>query len=268
MPFTVSHAAAALPIHRVAKGRLPLPALMIGAMSPDFAYFVSFAASRMQTHTLAGLFTFCLPVGLAVWLLYVRVLELPTVALLPDPWRRHFTRDPQPFHLRAVLFASLAILLGAMSHIAWDAFTHAFTPITNVFPVLLSVVFEVDGVTVRLFWLLQILSSLFGGIVLLVWALRAPTRTAPLSARTSIGESRISNRARVGAALAVIATSLGVGLTAYLNHPFASFEGRLFFLLMGGMKGFVIAWAAIAVFVRRWLATERIIATLALPPAP
>jgi len=48
-----------------------------------------------------------------------------------------------------------------------------------------------------------------------------------------------------------------VGIGAWLNHPFASFDGRLFFLFMGGMKGFVIAWAAIAVFVRRYLATER-----------
>ena len=266
MPFTVSHAAAALPVHRLSKGRLPLPALMIGAMSPDFAYLVSFAANRMQTHTLAGLFTFCLPVGLAVWLLYVCVLEQPTVALLPDPWRSHFTRNPEPISLRALWFVSVGIVVGAMTHITWDAFTHALTPVTEVFPVFRTPLFEFHGVTVRLYWLLQILSSLVGGIVLLVWALTAPTRTAPLSPHTSKGECRISNPARIGAALAVLAISLGVSFAAWLDHPFASFEGRLFFLLMGGMKGFVIAWAAIAVFVRRYLAAERLTAdSLALP---
>jgi len=257
MPFTVSHAAAALPVHRLSKGRLPLPALMIGAMSPDFAYLVSFAANRMQTHTLAGLFTFCLPVGLAVWLLYVRVLEQPTVVLLPDPWRSHFTRDPEPISLRALWFVSVGIVVGAMTHIAWDAFTHAFTPVTEIFPVFRTPLFEVHGITVRLFWLLQILSSLVGGIALLVWAVRAPAKTPPLSPHTATDGDRISNLARIGAALAVLATSLGVGIAAWLNHPFASFDGRLFFLFMGGMKGFVIAWAAIAVFVRRYLAAER-----------
>jgi len=252
MPFTVSHAAAALPLHRLGKGRLPLSALMIGAMSPDFAYFLSFAAQRMQTHDFAGLFTFCLPVGLAVWLLFVRVLEQPTVALLPEPWRSRFTRAPQQINVRTLAFASLAIVLGALSHDAWDAFTHAFTPVTEVFPLFRARLFEVSGVTVRVFWLLQILSSLFGAVVLMVWALRAPS-TADASPACKISHGLpISNAARFGAALAVFATSLCVGISGYLAHPFAAFEGRLFFLLIGGMKGFVIAWTAIAIFVHRY----------------
>jgi len=258
MPFTVSHAAAALPVHRLLKGRLPLPALMIGAMSPDFAYLVSFAANRMQTHTLAGLFTFCLPVGLAVWLLYVRVLEQPTVALLPDPWRSHFTRAPEPIHVRALLFASVGIVVGAMTHIAWDAFTHELTPISEIFPVFRAPLFEVHGVTVKLFWFLQILSSLLGGIVLLVWALRAPAKTAPLSPHTPKGACRISNLARIGAALSILVTSALVGVMGYFDHPHAEFEGRLFFLLIGGMKGFAIAWAAVAVFTHQYLRVLRL----------
>ena len=38
MPFTVSHAAAVLPLQRLG---LPLTALMIGSMAPDFGYFFS-----------------------------------------------------------------------------------------------------------------------------------------------------------------------------------------------------------------------------------
>jgi uncharacterized protein DUF4184 len=241
-----------LPLHRLTRGRLPLSALMIGAMSPDFAYFISFVANRTHTHDLAGLFTFCLPVGLAVWLLFVRVLEQPTVALLPEPWRSRFTRAPDVINVHALLFASLGILLGAMSHIAWDSFTHAFTPVTDVFPILRSRLFTLGGVTVRIFWALQILSSIFGLVVLMIWALKSPAAgSAP--ARHSPYAARISNAARVGAALAVLAISGGVAVMGYLDHPYASFESRVFFLLMGGMKGFVVAWAAIAVFVQRYL---------------
>ena len=255
MPFTVSHAAAALPLHRISRGRLPLAALMIGAMSPDFAYFLSFAANRMQTHNLAGLFTFCLPVGLAVWLLFVRVLEQPTVALLPEPWRSHFTRDPERLSRRALALASIAIVLGAMSHLVWDSFTHAFTPATEILPVLHARMFQVGGVTVRVFWALQILSSIFGLMVLAIWALKVPAAAAsPAHTREP---SRISNTARIGAVLVLIATSGGVALTAYLDHPYASFESRVFFLLMGGMKGFVIAWTVIAVVVHRYLRAAR-----------
>jgi len=229
---------------------------MVGAMSPDFAYFISFAANRMQTHDFAGLFTFCWPVGLAVWLLYVRVLEQPTVALLPDPWRSRFTREPEPIHWRALSFASIGIVLGAISHDVWDSFTHAFTPVAEIFPIFHARLFVIGGVTVRVFWLLQILSSIFGAIVLMIWALRIPA-AVPHPVRGPWQDVRISNAARIGAALALLATSLGVAVGGYLNHPNAGFEGKLFFMLMGGMKGFVIAWAAIAVFVHRYVRAAR-----------
>jgi len=258
MPFTVSHAAAALPLHRLTQGHLPLSALMIGAMSPDFAYFMSLAALRMQTHDFAGLFTFCLPVGLAVWLLFVRVLQQPTVALLPEPWRSHFSCELQPINLRALAFASLGIVLGAMSHVAWDAFTHAFTPVTEVFPFFRIRLFEVGDVTVRLFWLLQILSSIFGGVVLMAWALRAPFTAAAAASRARRSHnSQISNAARIGAVLATLTTSIAVAVMGYVAHPNLGFEGRLFYLLIGGMKGFMIAWTAVAIIVHRYQRASR-----------
>jgi len=75
VPFTVSHAAAVLPLERLGKHRLPLTALMVGSMAPDFGYVFSYEIGRPFTHSLLGLFMFALPVGLAVWLLYVAVLE-------------------------------------------------------------------------------------------------------------------------------------------------------------------------------------------------
>ena len=54
-------------------------ALMIGSMSPDFAYFLPVGLARGSTHNLTGIVSFCLPAGLALWLLFVRVLERPTI---------------------------------------------------------------------------------------------------------------------------------------------------------------------------------------------
>ena len=90
MPFTVSHAAAALPV-RLFSRRLPLAALMVGSMAPDFAFFVPFAPYRSSTHSIPGLFWFCLPVGFVVWAVVVRWMEHPTMALLPDAWREKLT---------------------------------------------------------------------------------------------------------------------------------------------------------------------------------
>jgi hypothetical protein len=133
VPFTVSHAAAVLPLQRITRGRVPLAAMMIGSMAPDFAYFLPLSMSRMSTHDLDGLFLFCLPAGLAVWLLFVKVLERPTIELLPMPWRERVPRSA-PVTPRALVLASLGIIIGGLTHIAWDSFTHAFTPVSHFLP--------------------------------------------------------------------------------------------------------------------------------------
>ena len=141
MPFTVSHAAAVLPLHRLSKGRLPLAAMMIGSMSPDFAYFLPMGLGRGSTHDLEGLFLFCWPVGLAVWLLYVRLLERATIELLPLAWRERVSRSDSELSIRSLALVSLGVILGAITHIAWDSFTHANTIMTDTFPALSAELF-------------------------------------------------------------------------------------------------------------------------------
>ena len=65
MRLTIAHAAAVLPLRQFGKLRLPLVALMIGSMSPDYAYFLPGDLDRVDTHSFAGLFYFCWPVSLA-----------------------------------------------------------------------------------------------------------------------------------------------------------------------------------------------------------
>src|SRR5688500_17615088 len=133
MPFTLSHAAAVLPLQRWLK--LPLTALMIGSMAPDFGYFFSHDASRQLTHSFAGLFLFALPAGLFIWLFYVALLEKATITLLSDRWHTRFAHT-DAISVPLVMRACLAILLGAVTHILWDAFTHRGTFATNGFAAL------------------------------------------------------------------------------------------------------------------------------------
>ena len=87
MPFTVSQAAAVLALRRF--WRLALAALMIGSMSPDFSYFTPWTR-YLYTHSIPALFWFCWPLGFTLWILFVRVVETPTLALLPDSWRARY----------------------------------------------------------------------------------------------------------------------------------------------------------------------------------
>src|SRR5688572_18923373 len=123
MPFTVSHAAAALPLQALGNFRLPLAALMVGSLSPDFAYFVPDPWSDFQSHTLRGVFTFCLPAGLVAWLFFVCVLERRTLAFLPDAWRCRMAPSAK-LSPRSLVLAAVGVVMGAFTHLAWDAFTH------------------------------------------------------------------------------------------------------------------------------------------------
>ena len=172
MPLTISHAAAALPLHRLGKSRLPLAALMIGGMVPDFAYFVPNAPSRLATHSIAGLFWFCWPVGLAAWWLFVRWLEAPTLALLPDRWRLAFVPSNRNMNLETLGYASAAVIVGALSHFMWDAFTHWSSPLVQAVPFLKAPALEIGGLQLRVYRVLQYLSSIVGVVVLLIWVAR------------------------------------------------------------------------------------------------
>lgn len=64
MPFTLSHAAATLPIKWRLGPRADFAALAIGSMAPDFPYFLGLPVHRDVTHSLFGVLWFSLPVGM------------------------------------------------------------------------------------------------------------------------------------------------------------------------------------------------------------
>src|SRR3954464_368087 len=71
MPATFpSHAAAVLPLKLWRPGWFDGVALVVGSAAPDLAYPLVGLVSLPGTHTLTGLFWFCLPVGLvSTWLI-------------------------------------------------------------------------------------------------------------------------------------------------------------------------------------------------------
>jgi hypothetical protein len=246
VPFTISHAAAVLPLQKSANSRLPLAALMIGSMSPDFAYFLPEILNRASSHDLEGIFLFCLPVGLALWLLFARLIERPTIELLPSAWRERVPRSDATLSLRVLAFAGLAVVLGALTHVAWDAFTHADTAITRAFPFFNLEVFSANGRPVRLYRVLQYLSSILGLAALAWWAwnLRRAPRVKRAESRTSL-----SDRMRIVALLTLVASSGGSALFGYFSNLHMPFDARMFHLLIGAMTGWALAWLAVALWV-------------------
>jgi len=239
MPFTVSHAAAVLPLHRLSH-KLPLTALMVGSMAPDFGYFFSFEASRQLTHSFAGLFIFALPVGLFVWLFYVAVLEKATITLLSDRWHTRFAHT-DAITPTLVARSAIAIVLGAVTHLLWDSFTHRGTFATDAFPVLL-------GATPGLAWLpiyhlLHGLSSVVGLAILVRWARHLHRQPA----KSLIRPYKISERTRGRALWLLLFASMIAGLWHWLPYAYARYDAQFFFAAVGSMSGFFVAWCCIAI---------------------
>jgi len=141
VPFTPSHAVVALPFVRTPL--LPA-AIAVGAMAPDLPLFLrGTPLTYQQTHTNVALTALIALVLLALWYAVLRpaVRELSPGWLagrLPTDWdavgravwesvrvpregaRHDVWRDSAVF---SVLVA-LSLVLGVVSHIVWDAFTH------------------------------------------------------------------------------------------------------------------------------------------------
>jgi hypothetical protein len=248
MPFTVSHAAAVLPIYRLGKDRLPMTALMIGSMAPDFGYFFSHDASRALTHTFASLPTFSLPAGLIVWLFYVLVLEKATITLLSDRWHTRFAHT-EAITASLILRASIAILLGAVTHLLWDAFTHRDTFATDALPLLLG---PVPGFSwMPVYHLLHGLSSVVGLVILVFWARHLHRQPA----RSLIRPYRISEPARHRANGFLLAAAVAGALIEWMPYMHRRYDAQFFSAAVGLMSGFFIAWCGVAIGL--WILSRR-----------
>jgi hypothetical protein len=164
MPFTISHTAVVLPFSRwLARWQL-LSAATIGAMVPDFRVFFP-GMPRVETHSIAALFTFCLPVGLITYWIFQRFIKSPILEVLPEgPYARWrpFAAEANIQSLRQWVLASAGLLAGALTHLIWDGFTHDGGRGVRMFPVLDDSLIDIGSRHIPAMYVLQDLGSLIG----------------------------------------------------------------------------------------------------------
>jgi len=245
MPFTLSHVAAIAPFSRpLARWRL-LSAAVIGSMVPDFGLFSPWRPTRFETHSVDGLFTFCLPVGLATYWLFQRMLRAPLFELLPPGAYSRWRDYAAPADYRSArdwILAVFGLLAGAVSHLVWDAFTHEGARGLRMIPALEDPpVVEISGHRVGGVHLLQDANSLIGLIVLIAivaYGLR------PGSAADAAIPRRLHSAERRSwiAAYALAAAALsGVFLLATRVTGMAANEGPLSSAAIATVRGMAAA---------------------------
>jgi hypothetical protein len=178
MPFTISHAAAALPFRRT---RLIMSALVIGCFGPDLEYFLMLRPHGHIGHTLPGLILFDLPAGLAALFLFHWLAKGPLVGCLPVHLRERI-RNGGKLRIGSIskfVLVCVSILVGSTTHIVWDSFTHNTYWLGHHWPLLR------ENVRVPMFGLrdwaaiFQYVSSVFGIVVILLWFIYWYRNTPP-----------------------------------------------------------------------------------------
>lgn len=167
MPWTFAHPAAVLPLRRVFPRRLSFCALVVGSMTPDFGFYVGSFGIARKAHTLWGLLIICLPSGLAL-LAIIRALHRPIGGLLPFPHRQRVLSLPPLLSLRSpsvCFWASCALLVGALTHIAWDSFTHQSGYFVLQWAILQDKTFFIGKKGFELYEVLQDVSSVLGAAI-------------------------------------------------------------------------------------------------------
>ena len=175
MPFTLSHAAAALPFKKYCPQRLDMLALMVGTITPDLAYYWRDFNLAAKAHTFGGSLVICLPLGLAAFYL-IRAFSKDIGRVLTSPFDKLFESLKEAPTKPITIIAS--VLVGAWTHVIWDSFTHRNGSVVTRVPWMSEDILGLlkfgfgNGIEIPVYSLLQHLSSVFGLTVLAVAAYR------------------------------------------------------------------------------------------------
>jgi Domain of unknown function (DUF4184) len=183
VPFTLSHAAAALPFRR----HLIISALVVGTLAPDFEYFLRLSPEDRFGHTVVGIFTFTLPLALLVLWIFHALIKVPVIALLPEAIQRRLAAHHHGFSFipaRRFALIVVSLVLGIATHLLWDSFTHPTTWLYYHWSFLRQPVHLPILGWVGHYKLLQHLSTVFGLTVLLLWFARWYESTSYLPERS------------------------------------------------------------------------------------
>ena len=225
MPFTLAHAAAALPFRRWR----PVPsALVIGTLAPDFEYLLRLAPRGRFGHTLIGSFVLTLPLALLVLWIFHAFVKAPTAMLLPEAIQRRLQDHLGVFPFGGAarfLRITASILLGIATHLLWDSFTHSTTWPYRHWSVLRQPLSLPMVEEIPVYKILQHGSTIIGLGILSAWLLhwyRTSQPSAPLRNQLSPKKKAevIAFVATVAVAGAIVRAVVGIGIGRFALNKF------------------------------------------------
>jgi len=213
MPFTVAHAAAALPLRRL---NLVWSAFVVGSMAPDFPYVVGSIRYRSLGHDFPGVLLFTLPMSFVVLWFFHFAIKRPVAGLLPTTVQQRLSGQLGEFRFGGIArFSAIAfsIVLGIATHLVWDSLTHPYTwPGRHWAWLRFGIELPGAGWT-PLFMILQYGSTFIGLCALGIWILLWYHNTAPVKDVAS--QPQLGSRFLLAIIMFAIAVAIGL-LRAWL----------------------------------------------------
>ncbi len=164
--------------------------MVVGSMAPDFLYFMLLSHTSRYGHTLPGIFFFSLPAGIVVLWLFHRLFKEPLLALAPAHLARRISPNDLSYRFGpASRFAWIAfsVLLGVITHVIWDSFTHE----SGLFVTMAPELRLYFGLNMPLYSFLQFGSTVVGFLFLVGaywrWARRTPPQAQPAVRQMGLG---------------------------------------------------------------------------------
>ena len=252
MPFTLAHPAAVLPLMHRGRTQEGLvdSALVFGAMAPDVPYFAGAFPLGNLAHSWPAIPTLDLAMTLALTGVWHRVLRAPLVGLLPPRWAAAAEELTAP-QGRRITFSSaawfaLSAIIGTVTHVAWDGFTHPGRFGVRLIPPLHTARILGEPPYV----LLQYGCSALGVAALGLWTIREMRRIAQSGTTTAPPPG---NR-RLALSLITVSATLGTAYrAAEWSRPGMPWTSFVPVLAFGAVAG-----AAIAVFLYALLTLRRL----------
>jgi hypothetical protein len=255
MPFTLSHTVAVIPLQKVLGKTAALSPLIIGSMTPDVAYLTPYLVhQRMDSHSLLGVYLFCIPMGLTLYYLYHLLMAPVIVSILPRSFQQHLSADlfigRLPNISSHVLLLSL--IIGALTHVAWDFVTHQ-SGLPQYIHWMNSPLASIDGYNIMPYRVLQHLSSLLGLGLLFFWIAKWHQRKNSVVKQTTTHQSsnnwHASNSLRMLTFAILLAIPILAGVyNGYLNLPktdvmYGMYSAQVFirYAIVGGATAFLIS---------------------------
>lgn len=173
MPFTPAHSAIVLPFIRINPRFVSATGLIVGSVTPDFEYFFKMSVSGVHGHTLWGLLYFDLPVATGLALVFHLIVKRNLINNTPSYFQKKF-RILLEFDFLRYLKRNypafiVSALIGSLSHIFWDGFTHSAGFFVNELPFYRGAYVPFEGVDYPLWYALQHISTFVGLTTLIVY---------------------------------------------------------------------------------------------------